>query len=116
MSTMHTEERIGEAWRLHRSGNNPAAIELFEEILAKTPKHLDALYGLGLARRANDDATGAREAFQMALELAQEALKAEDEIYAVDGHHGANNLDTYEDDRFLMLQRMVKQRLAELDS
>ena len=116
MSTMHTEERIGEAWRLHRSGNNPAAIELFEEILAKTPKHLDALYGLGLARRANNNASGAREAFQMALQLTMEALKAEDEIYAVDGHHGSNNLDTYDDDRFMMLQRMIKQRLAELDS
>ena len=116
MSTMHTEERIGEAWRLHRSGNNPTAIELFEDILAKTPKHLDALYGLGLARRASDDVSGAREAFQMALQLAQEALKAEEEIYAVDGHHGANNLDSYDDDRFLMLQRMIHQRLAELDS
>lgn len=116
MGTMHTEERIGEAWRLHRSGNNPAAMSLFQDILSKTPKHLDALYGLGLARRADGDATGARDAFQKALELAKEALSAEEEISAVDGRHGANNLDSYEDDRFMMLQRMIQQRLAELDS
>jgi tetratricopeptide (TPR) repeat protein len=116
MATMHTEERIGEAWRLHRSGNNTGAISLFQEILDKTPKHLDALYGLGLARRADGDSSGARKAFQTALQIAQDALDAEDEISAVDGLHGANNLDNYDDDRFMMLQRMIMQRLAELDS
>ncbi|MDQ7025978.1 MAG: hypothetical protein Q9P44_10515 [Anaerolineae bacterium] len=116
MTTMPTEERIGEAWRMHRSGNNPASINLFEEILAKTPKHLDALYGLGLARRANNDNSGAQEAFETAYQLAQDALDAEDEISAVDGRHGANNLDSYDDDRFLMLQIMIKQRLAEVSS
>jgi len=114
MSTMHTEERIGEAWRLHRSGNNQGAIEMFEDVLAKTPKNLDALYGLGLARRANGNNKGAIEAFHAALERAQEGLAAIDTASVVDGHHGTNDLDTYEDDRFLMLQRMINQRLAEL--
>ena len=116
MSTMHSEERIGEAWRLHRSGNNSAAIDMFEDILARTPKNLDALYGLGLARRADGDTDGAIEAFRSARSLAKEALTAVDTASVVDGHHGSNDLDTYEDDRFLMLQRMINQRLDELDA
>ena len=114
MSTMHTEERIGEAWRLHRSGNNRAAIDIFQDILAKTPQNLDATYGLGLARRADGDKAGAIEAFKSASKLAEEALNAVDVTSGVDGHHGGNDLDTDDDDRFLMLQRMIQQRLAEL--
>jgi NAD(P)H-hydrate repair Nnr-like enzyme with NAD(P)H-hydrate epimerase domain len=113
---MHTEERIGEAWRLHRSGNNNASIKIFEEILDKTPNNIDALYGLGLARRAEGNNSGAIEAFKAAQTRAKEALDAIDVTSGVDGHHGANDLDTYEDDRFLMLQRMIAQRLEELES
>ena len=114
MSTTHTDERIGEAWRLHRSGNNRASIEIFEDVLAKNPKHLDALYGVGLARRAEGENDGAVQAFQKALELAKEAFDAVDVTSVVDGHHGSNDLGTYDDDRYLMLQRMIGQRLKEL--
>lgn len=112
---MHTEERIGEAWRLHRNGDNVNAEKIFREILEKTPKHLDALYGLGLVRRAGGDSGGALEAFQSALQLAKDAFEAVDTASVVDGnHHGTNDLNTYEDDRFLMLQRMIQQRIDEL--
>jgi len=58
---------------------------------------------------------GSLEAFQHALDLAQAALDAVDTSSVVDGHRTGNDLDTYEDDRFLMLQRMIQQRLAELE-
>lgn len=116
MSTAHTEERLGEAWAKHRSGDNTGAIAIFQDILSKRPKHLDALYGLGLAQRANGDTASAIEAFQSALALAKDALSAVDTTSVVDGYSGGNDLDTYEDDRFVMLQVMIKQRLAELDA
>lgn len=114
MANMHTEERIGEAWRLHRSGDNRAAIKIFDEILGKTPRDIDALYGLGLARRAEGDQDGARDAFSKALDIAENTLRAVDDTSAAEGHHGANNLETSADDRYLMLNRMIQQRLDEL--
>jgi len=111
---MHSEERIGEAWQQHRAGNNVKAIEMFQEILNRTPNNLDALYGMGLARRANKQKDEAIKVFKQAHDLAQAALSAVDTASAVDGHVGSNDLGTYEDDRFLMLSRMIKQRLAEL--
>lgn len=116
MASMHLEERVGEAWKQHRMGNNPAAIEIFEDILKSRPDHLDALYGLGLARRANGETAWAVEAFKKALMLANEALNMEDKKSALDGHVGGNDLTKYDDDRYMMLTRMIKQRLAELDS
>lgn len=117
MSTpMHSEEKIGEAWRLHRNGDNKTAIAMFSEILEKTPNNVDACYGLGLARRANGDKTGAKEAFQTALKLAGKALDAVHTESSVAGHHGGNDLATYDDDRYMMLSRMLRQRLAELDT
>jgi tetratricopeptide (TPR) repeat protein len=116
MSAMHVEERVGEAWKQHRMGNNSAAIEIFEDILNKRPDHLDALYGLGLARRANGETAWAVEAFKKALMLANEALNAEEKKSALDGHVVGNDLNKEDDDRYMMLTRMIKQRLAELDS
>jgi tetratricopeptide (TPR) repeat protein len=116
MATMHTEERVGEAWKQHRMGNNDSALDIFRDILSKRPGHLDALYGLGLAQRAKGDVDGAAESFNKALNLANEALNAVDKTSIVDGMtSGANDLNTYEDDRFLMLQRMISQRLEELE-
>lgn len=116
MSTpMHSEEKIGEAWRLHRNGDNKTAIAMFAEILQKTPNNVDACYGLGLARRSSGDVAGAIEAFKMALKLANKALDAVNTESQVSGHHGSNDLATYDDDRYMMLNRMLKQRLAELN-
>lgn len=116
MATVHhVEERIGEAWKQHRMNNNSAAIEMFKDILSSHPKDLDALYGLGLAQRADGDTDNSVLTFQKALNLAQEGLEAIDSTSVLDGHvSGSNNLDTDQDDRFLMLSNMIGQRLAEL--
>lgn len=115
MSTLANEERIGAAWRLHRDGKHAAAIEMYQDILKRTPSNLDALYGLGLAFRNNGDLVKARESLQKAFDIAQRALDGVASASEAEGHHGANDLDTYEDDRFMMLSRMLQQRLGELD-
>lgn len=112
MGTVRTEERIGEAWGLHREGRNDEAITLFKDILYKTPDQIDALYGLGLALTSAGDAEGARESFQKALDLAKDALAAIGTQSTVQGlRHDANDLNTYGDDRYMMLIRMLQQRL-----
>jgi hypothetical protein len=35
MVHLHSEEQIGEAWRLHRSGDNARASNMFRDVLAK---------------------------------------------------------------------------------
>ena len=114
MSTLHSSERIGEAWRLHRDGNNDQAISIFKEIIKSAPENVDAHYGLGLCYKATNDMASAADAFQKALTLAQAALGAVQTASQADGHHGQNDLDTNEDDRFMMLSRMLKQRLEDV--
>lgn len=114
MSTMPTEERIGQAWNLHRNQEYRAALDIFTEILRKTPNNIDALYGQGLALVGSGDKAAASESFTKALDLAKASLQAVDVTSVVDGHHGGNDLDTYEDDRYLMLVRMLGQRLEEI--
>lgn len=114
MSTLHSSERIGEAWRHHRDGNNDQAITIFKEIIQKAPKNVDAHYGLGLAYKATNDMASAADAFQNALDCAQSALGGIKTTSAAEGHHGKTDLDTSEDDRFMMLSNMLKQRLADV--
>lgn len=116
MTTMHTDEKIGEAWRLHREGKNSAAVRIFEEILNRTPDHIDANYGLGLAMRGEGNAEGAMKHFKRAQELSNNALNAVKTASSVDGHVGGNDLDTYDDDRYMMLVRMTGQRITELEA
>lgn len=114
MSTLHSSERIGEAWRLHRDGSNEQAITIFKEIIQKAPENVDAHYGLGLAHKASNDMASAADAFQKALSLAENAFNAVKTTSEAEGHHGANDLDTNEDDRFMMLSKMLKQRLEDV--
>ncbi|MGJ3239948.1 MAG: tetratricopeptide repeat protein [Anaerolineae bacterium] len=116
MATTPTEERIGEAWKQHRMGNNVDAIDIFKDILSKRPDHLDALYGLGLAQRAHGSNDDAVASFNKALQLTNDALQAVEKTSNVEGQRVANDLDSYEDDRFLMLQHMISQRLEELSA
>lgn len=116
MSRLHSAERVGEAWRMHRDGNNDGAIALFSEIIETAPDSVDARYGLGLSYKANGDTARAAEAFQTALDLAQQALNAVNTTSGADGHHGTNDLNTNEDDRFMMLSRMLKQRIDDVSS
>lgn len=114
MATMHSSERIGEAWRLHRDGNNAEAIRVFKEIIQKAPESVDAHYGLGLAYKASNDNASAADAFQKALSLAQDAYKAVRTTSGAEGNAAVNDLNTIEDDRFMMLTRMLRQRLADV--
>lgn len=114
MSTLHSSERIGEAWRLHRDGNNDQAISIFKEIIQSAPENVDAHYGLGLAYKASSDMASAADAFQKALTLAESAFGAVKTTSQAEGHHGKNDLDTSEDDRFMMLTKMLKQRLEDV--
>lgn len=114
MSTLKREERVGAAWRHHREGRNEEAIAQFREILKVTPENIDAHYGLGLALRANKDSQGAAIQFKKALELATNALEAVRTTSTTEGHVGGNDLESYEDDRYMMLQRMISQRVEEL--
>ena len=114
MSTLPTTERVGRAWRAHRDGNNTEAIELFEDVIGTSPENVDAHYGLGLAHKADGNRSASIAAFQTALDLAQQGLNAVQTTSHVEGHHGANDLDSSDDDRFMMLTRMLKQRVEDL--
>lgn len=114
MATMHSAERIGEAWRLHRDGNNAEAIRVFKEVIQKSPENVDAHYGLGLAYKASNDNASAADAFQKSLTLAEEVYKALRTASHAEGNTGSNDLNTSEDDRFMMLTRMLRQRLADV--
>jgi tetratricopeptide (TPR) repeat protein len=115
-TTMVTEERIAEAWKLHRREEHKNAIEMFKDILEKSPELIDAYYGMGLAQKALGDKNGATRSFQECLRLARKALDAVNLESRVEGHHGKNDLTTYDDDRYMMLTRMVHQRLYEMGS
>jgi len=107
------DERIGEAWRLYRASDILSAIGMFKEIISEVPDSVDGYYGLGLAQRANGDTAAAVSSFQQALRLAHTALVAytrhEEEL-----GHRANAINSYDDDRMMMLIRMIGQRLTEV--
>ncbi len=114
MSTLHSSERISEAWRLHREGQNEAAMGIFQDLIRIAPENVDAYYGLGLVYKASGDRDAAIVAFQTALGYAEQAYHAVQTTSHAEGHHGASDLNTHEDDRFMMLSRMLKQRLEDL--
>ncbi len=108
--------QIAEAWSHHRADRNSDAIRGFENVLNSDPDDLDALYGLGLALRATGENEKAIGAFEKALVLAKKGLKEYKPATAAE-------TDTMEDKllaavgqspRFMMLIRMLEQRLTEL--
>jgi tetratricopeptide (TPR) repeat protein len=107
------DERIGEAWRLYRANDTLSAIDLFKQIISEVPDSVDGYYGLGLAQRTNGDTAGAVSSFQQALRLARTALEAYTRQEEEAGHHG-NSISSYDDDRMMMLIRMLGQRLSEV--
>ncbi len=115
MSTLPSTEKIGRAWRMHRDGDNGGAARLFDEVIAASPDSVDAHYGMGLARKASGDIDAARGAFQQALAITEGALSAVQTAAQAEGQHGANDLDTNIDDRYMMLTRMIRQRIDDLD-
>ncbi len=120
MDEQVTRQRISDAWRLHRQGNGSAAIESFQDILTTDAENIDALYGIGLAYRANGMPERAIESFtaaQAALRLAERAFRAENtEKTKEETPFTLNDPIAGEGDRFLILSRMINQRLEELGS
>ena len=112
----HVEQQIGIGWGHHRSGNNDQAISEFEQVLSLAPDSIDAYYGLGLARRDSGNTDGAIEAFQKAFQITSESLEATKKVSDAKGAivGSSNNLETSDDDRYMMMTRMIAQRLDEL--
>jgi len=100
--------KIGDAWDLHRKGDHVTAARSFEEVLKTETENVDAYYGHGLAKRASGDKAAAKASFEKAKSLAERNLA---EIRA---GKTSNDLTTNKDDRYMMLTRMLQQRLAEL--
>ena len=113
MSTMPAAEKVGKAWRLHREDDNNGAIREFNDIIATHPESVDALYGLGLAYKASGDRAQASAAFAKALDITDSALSAVIQTSHAEGHQSGNDLETNFDDRYMMLSRMIKQRLED---
>lgn len=106
------DAQVGQAWDLLRQGKPQEAINSFEKVLQSIPNNVDAHYGLGLAQRASGQNADALETFEKASEIAAQMLEA---IRSqVGGDDAANSLETTEDDRYMMLSRMLQQRVAEL--
>jgi tetratricopeptide (TPR) repeat protein len=110
MSQNTNDALIGKAWGAHRAGNNTEAIRDFEQVLKADKENVDAYYGLGLAQRAQGQYAAAKTAFEKALQFAQQKK------VALQGVKQENNLETQEDDRYMMLIRMLNQRLEELSA
>jgi tetratricopeptide (TPR) repeat protein len=115
MPQTNIDAQLNTAWGYHRQGQNDVAIAEFEKALAAAPDSIDARYGIGLALRASGQEARAVEVFQKAYEAAKEALRA---VRAVAEAQGVvvsgNDLSNPEDDRYMMLVRMISQRLTEL--
>lgn len=99
MSQNTLDMQIGQAWQSHRTGDNQNSLAQFESIINQSPGNIDAHYGLGLVRRAIGQHELAVQAFRKALELVSAIERDE------------SNLE--ERDRYLILTRMINQRLAE---
>jgi tetratricopeptide (TPR) repeat protein len=112
MSNDSIAAQIGQAWRYQREGKTDAAIAEFDRILRQDTDNVDAHYGMGLAQRAAGKYETAIKHFERALALVEAGAAARyhghvDEILVA---------NTPEDDRLMMLNRMIKQRLAETNN
>jgi tetratricopeptide (TPR) repeat protein len=114
------EVRIGEAWRLHREGRSQDAIVEFERIVKENGDNVDAYYGLGLAQRSTGRHAAAKSTFEQALILVDKAEAARRTHAAAEGRHddavGWNDERDDSFDHFLMMKRMIGQRLSEVSA
>jgi Flp pilus assembly protein TadD len=108
MSKDELSKLVGDGWDALRSKNTASALEAFRRALSEDKDHIDAHYGLGLAQRESGDKAAARAAFGTAKAI------AERELAALRGGSTSNNLTTTRDDRYMILIRMLEQRLNEL--
>jgi tetratricopeptide (TPR) repeat protein len=108
MSNENIATDIGRAWGYHREGKFDAAIGEFERILKMDANNIDANYGMGLAQRRAGKNENAVKYFQKAAQLVDAAILARNHI------PGERNMP--DDDRYMMLARMLQQRLSELET
>jgi tetratricopeptide (TPR) repeat protein len=103
---------VSHAWRHQREHQPQLAIPEYEKILQQDPDNIDALYGYGLAQRDSGNTQGAIASFQHCLELVDAAALARRPAITGEEEHRVAN--TPDDDRYMMLSRMLKQRLNEI--
>lgn len=99
--------KIGDAWDLHNKGENANAVRLFEDVIKQDASNVDGHYGLALAQRASGDKAAAKTTFVRAKALAEKNLAD------IRAGRSSNDLSTTKDDRYMMLIRMLEQRIAE---
>jgi tetratricopeptide (TPR) repeat protein len=97
MANQDYADHLARAWSLHRQGQHDAAVHEFQSLLELSRNNMDALYGLGLAQRSTGQIEAAHETFEKCLEHIDAALREQPG-----------------EDRYEMLEKMIKQRLAEL--
>jgi tetratricopeptide (TPR) repeat protein len=112
MANESLKTQIAQAWRYQREGRADAAVAEFERILKMDTTNVDANYGMALAQRALKRTDEAIKYFRLALELVQKNAPASSGPVNAGERRRAN---TPEDDRYMMLVRMINQRLAELN-
>jgi tetratricopeptide (TPR) repeat protein len=118
MSSENLDTRIGHAWGHQRDGEYETAIKEFEQVLRQDPNNIDANYGMGLAHRSAGNFQEATLHFQRALDVVTErdsAGLAAREVAASQNEGQRIKPNTAEDDRYMMLTRMLKQRLVETE-
>jgi tetratricopeptide (TPR) repeat protein len=116
MSKEGVAAQIGKAWGAHREGRQAEAISEFMRIVKEAPDSVDAYYGLGLAQRSDGQNEAAINSFKTAYDLAKEAQGKFGVTSDVAQTQREDNLlrNVGYDDRYMMLRRMIRQRLAEL--
>lgn len=112
MSTQsNTADKINAAWRYQREGRTDAAIKEFQAVLAQNPDDIDANYGLGLSQRVAGNTADAVKLFEKTLEIVNRAKADYDATRTTEQLE--SHIKTPDDDRLMMLTRMIKQRLEE---
>ena len=99
---------ISTGWAAHRSGNNQEALRHFESALAVDNENIDAYYGIGLAQRDLGQLNEAKAAFEQSLQITRSKIEMS---YP---SNNTNAVDVPDIDRYMMLIRMIGQRLSEI--
>lgn len=108
MTKEELSKMVGDGWEAMRKGDPRGALDVFRRVLNDDNENIDAHYGLGLAQRANGDKGNAKTSFETAKRI------AERELAAIRKGSTENDLSTTRDDRYMMLIRMLEQRISEV--
>ena len=82
--------KISYANAARRAGNTDSAIQAYEKILEKHPKHIEALEGKGIAQLANNDVPNALSSFTQVMQINSKrwkTLNALGLIFIAEGRH-----------------------------